>query len=175
MGEFSLSPYQLPNYRSLHRFERWQISHQIVGNSFRRTPAQTHQGQNANSLPGKCGQSLKFSLWAKGPTGKYGGSRYCGWACPFDPGSYLDHYSSLPNPGHYYGKNFDLIYIFWFNAVYKFWEKLEFHKKSPTLEFWIWHNQNSVLQFEIAVGWYVFARNTTRGHGQIVAFSEYMN
>ena len=112
MGEFSLSPYQLPNYRSLHRFERWQISHQIVGNSFRRTPAQTHQGQNANSLPGKCGQSLKFSLWAKGPIGKYGGSWYCGWACPFDPGSYLDHYSSLPNPGHYYGKNFDLIHFF---------------------------------------------------------------
>ena len=44
MGEFSLSPYQLPNYRSLHRFARWQISHQIIGNSFRRTPAQTHQG-----------------------------------------------------------------------------------------------------------------------------------
>ena len=116
MGEFSLSPYQLPNYWSLHRFARWQISHQIIGNSFRRTPAQTHQGQNANSLPGKCGQSLKFSLWAKGPIGKYGGPWYCGWACPFDPGSYLDHYSSLPNPGHYYGKNFDLIQFF-----FKFW------------------------------------------------------
>ena len=135
MGEFSLSPYQLPNYRSLHRFERWQISHQIVGNSFRRTPAQTHQGQNANSLPGKCGQSLKFSLWAKGPIGKYGSPRYCGWACPFDPGSYLDHYSSLPNPGHYYGKNFDLIQFFLnFDAVYISWEKLEFHKKLPTFD-----------------------------------------
>ena len=129
MGEFSLSPYQLPNYRSLHRFERWQISHQIVGNSFWRTPAQTHQGQNANSLPGKCGQSLKFSLWAKGPTGKYGGSRYCGWACPFDPGSYLDHYSSLPNPGHYYGKNFDLIQVFYLMQFILYFEKNKNSKK----------------------------------------------
>lgn len=58
--------------------------------------AQTHQGPDADPLPGERGQSSAVPEGAEGPPGEHGFPRHRGRKPPPHAGPHLDHHPPLP-------------------------------------------------------------------------------